>query len=337
MCQSAPEPPPPVDYEGAARATAAGSQQANIANNVSMHPNIYTPLGTQTWSQNGSYSVPGIGGEAGYEVPMWNQNITLSPDEQKLFDTQMGLSQGLGTTETSALNRTQRSLGKPMKLQDIQDIYDKSYGAQTSRLDPYWQQSDDAERQRLVNQGLAPGGEAYNEAWRNQSMSKNDAYQQAQLAAISTMPQTYQMALAQRMQPLTELNALRTGAQPQMPQFQASQFAGGAQGPQLLNAAGMQGNADQLRYQNELNSQNAFWSGLMDLGGAGAQAYAMSDRRLKSAIKRIGTLAKDIGVYAYRIFGRDEIGVMADEVLAVKPEAVSMDANGYLMVNYAGL
>jgi len=59
-----------------------------------------------------------------------------------------------------------------------------------------------------------------------------------------------------------------------------------------------------------------------------------SDRRLKSNIVQIGTHKLGIGLYEYDIGGRRERGVMADEVLAVMPEAVSMRHDGYFCVNY---
>lgn len=72
-----------------------------------------------------------------------------------------------------------------------------------------------------------------------------------------------------------------------------------------------------------------------DPGGKyGMCICAFSDRRLKSNIKRIGTHKLGIGLYEYIIFGRKETGVMADEVLAVKPEAVILDKSGYYKVCY---
>lgn len=62
-----------------------------------------------------------------------------------------------------------------------------------------------------------------------------------------------------------------------------------------------------------------------------------SDRRLKSNIVRIGTHPLGIGIYEYEIFGRPDIGVMAQEVLEVKPEAVLTHPDGYLMVHYGRL
>jgi hypothetical protein len=51
----------------------------------------------------------------------------------------------------------------------------------------------------------------------------------------------------------------------------------------------------------------------------------------------VGTHANGVGVYEYDIDGHRERGVMAQEVLQVKPEAVTMRDDGFYMVNYGAL
>jgi hypothetical protein len=70
--------------------------------------------------------------------------------------------------------------------------------------------------------------------------------------------------------------------------------------------------------------------------GTAATAF-FSDIRLKSNIERVGTHPLGIGVYEYDIDGHRERGVMAQEVLNVKPEAVLMGDDGFYMVNYGAL
>ena len=64
-----------------------------------------------------------------------------------------------------------------------------------------------------------------------------------------------------------------------------------------------------------------------------------SDIRLKRDITQVGELDSGINLYRYRYLWSDTIyvGVMAQEVAAVKPEAVRRGADGYLRVNYARL
>lgn len=70
-----------------------------------------------------------------------------------------------------------------------------------------------------------------------------------------------------------------------------------------------------------------------------------SDRRLKDQIVRVGTHPMGIGLYLFEYkpayqsecgMGR-QFGVMADEVLAVRPEAVSRRPDGHLQVDYGQL
>jgi hypothetical protein len=76
--------------------------------------------------------------------------------------------------------------------------------------------------------------------------------------------------------------------------------------------------------------------------GTGAQAYAASDIRLKTEIKRVGELENGIPVYrwkwtkeAKKIVGdQGTLGVLAQEILKIIPEAVSIGSDGYYRVDY---
>src|SRR3990167_2089802 len=334
--KDSPSPPPAPDYPAAATATSQGSAQAAVANSLLNMRNTNTPLGSQSFNQIGTYDIPGLGGQPGFSIPRYDQSINMTPEGQNLYNQQMGLSTGLMGLGQGSLDQTRASLGKPQDFGSVQDIADQSYAAQTARLDPQWQQRKGQFDQQMANQGITAGGEAYDNAARDFGQQRNDAYTQARQQAISTMPQTYQLSTARRMQPLTELNAIRTGAQPQMPQFQPTQYAGGAQGPNMGQAAGQQNQYDLGLYNSGVGQANSFNSGMMSLGGALGAAW-LSDRRLKANIVRIGEHPLGIGIYTYDIFGKRDVGVMADEVLTVRPEAVLRHASGFLMVNYGEL
>ncbi len=66
---------------------------------------------------------------------------------------------------------------------------------------------------------------------------------------------------------------------------------------------------------------------------------AMSDRRLKCDVVRIGELPSGIPVYAFRYIGYDywHVGCMADEIQPIIPEAVFEHPSGFLMVDYSML
>jgi hypothetical protein len=84
---------------------------------------------------------------------------------------------------------------------------------------------------------------------------------------------------------------------------------------------------------------NALNAGGSAAQGASAIMTALSDRRLKTDVERIGERPDGLGVYAFRYLWSPvrHIGVMAQEVLDVKPEAVVHLPGGYMAVNYGAL
>ena len=189
----------------------------------------------------------------------------------------------------------------------------------------------------------------------NQGQQQNYANQQAyQQNANAAQAQTYnqnlqsgqfantaqQQALAQALNqynlPLNQINSLMSGSQIQSPQFTSYTGANVAPAP-IANAATQQANYNQGLYGLQQGAANQNTAAIGQLGSAALMAFALSDRRLKSNIKRIGTHPLGIGVYEYDILGRHETGVMADEVMRVKPEAVGLHPSGYMMVDYGRL
>ena len=78
-------------------------------------------------------------------------------------------------------------------------------------------------------------------------------------------------------------------------------------------------------------------------GAAGtAASLSKSDIRLKTEIKRVGELENGIPVYrwkwtkeAKKIVGdQGTLGVLAQEILNIMPEAVSIGSDGYYQVDY---
>lgn len=144
--------------------------------------------------------------------------------------------------------------------------------------------------------------------------------------------------LAQRAQPLNELNALLTGQQVGMPQMPSFNTAQASQATNYMGAA-------QNQYQAALDAQNMqagmagnLMGGLFSLGGAAMQSggwgglFSMSDARLKTNVVKLGAV-DGVNVYAYDYIwgGPREVGVMAQEV----PHAAVKHPSGYLMVDYS--
>lgn len=80
--------------------------------------------------------------------------------------------------------------------------------------------------------------------------------------------------------------------------------------------------------------------GLTGLVGAGASMFAKgSDERLKKNIHKIGKMLNGLNLYQYRYIDNSGpyIGVMAQEVEKIKPEALGPTISGYMTVNYSAL
>lgn len=298
--------PIPPDFMGAAREQ--GQQNLALARTNAQlnNPNVKDPLGNRTVTWSGD--TPTI-------------TNSLNPQIQGIFD------RGLG--------RVNESFSKPFSFGGADDLQAKAEDAYLSRLEPRFQRDDDSLRSRLSVQGIDPYGEAANKEHERLSFAKNDARSQAVLNAFNMRPQMLQEELTIRNQPLNEVLAVMGGAQVQPPQFSGSN----AQPAPTFEATQNQGIWDMGQYNVGQQRAASSQAGLFGLGAA-ALPYVMSafsDRRLKSNVERIGTHPLGIGVYEYDIFGKRERGLMADEVLTVKPDAVSEDKSGYLMVDYGKL
>jgi len=72
---------------------------------------------------------------------------------------------------------------------------------------------------------------------------------------------------------------------------------------------------------------------------AASVGQGVSDRRLKTNVARVGTTVFGLPLYRFSYLGNDRrfTGVMAQDVLAVRPDAVSRDAAGFYRVDYGML
>jgi hypothetical protein len=169
--------------------------------------------------------------------------------------------------------------------------------------------------------------------FNNQSLAQQ---LQMQLQAGQFNNMNRQGAIAEQVQqrqiPLNELNALLTGQQVSMPTMPGFTNASQAQAPQYMDAAQMTGQAGLDRY----NAQMGLFG---NLAGAGASAFAFSDARLKEDIRPTGDSVGGVPVVEYRYRGLPglRVGVIAQDVLRVKPSAVVLDSSGFYKVNYSEL
>ena len=120
-----------------------------------------------------------------------------------------------------------------------------------------------------------------------------------------------------------------------MPQFVNAATGTQIQPAPIYNATADGYNAQMAKYNADLQSRGGFLSGLASLGSA---AILASDRRLKTNISLIGQRPDGLNLYSYDyIWGQPAVGVMADEVAALRPEALGPVVGGYATVNYGAL
>jgi hypothetical protein len=183
------------------------------------------------------------------------------------------------------------------------------------------------------NQAQQQAGAAFFNQAQQQQFQQNIANQQFYNTAVQ---QALAQQAAMRSIPVNEISALLSGGQVSVPQFQG--YSGVTVAPSPIFQAGQaQGQFAQQNYANQVGAYNAKMGLYGNIAGAAGAAIA-SDRRLKSNVVRVGTHPLGIGVYEYDIFGERQRGVMADEVEAVKPEAVTTHpTEGYKMVYYGML
>lgn len=341
--------PAPPDPAATAAAQGAANRESALASLETSMIGQKTPYGTLSYSKTGT-------SDAGN--PLYTATTELSPEQQQLLNLQNQGSLNLGNLGIAQLGRINDAVSQPFSYAGmpaaptldsayIQSAKDSILARDQSRMD----QQRNALVTSLANQGITdPGSQAYMTAIDELNRANNDFSLGADRAAFGEATQKYgldansreraiQEATYLRDRPLTEYAAFMGQSAPQMPQFSAtpqySQAPADVTGPAYANYQGQLG-----AYNSAQNANAATMGGLFGLGGglgaAGILKY--SDRRLKRNIKRCGTLCDGIELYVYQYLWSDvrEIGVMADEVQKVKPEAVS-EVGGFLAVDYSKL
>ena len=315
------EAPAAPDPKIVAAEQTKSNKETAIANAYLNRVDQTSPFGTST------YQVVGKNPDG---TPKFAQSTEFSAPVQGLFDSNMAMSQGLANIGQGQIAGLQQQYANPLDLNT--EAENKIAQFQAARLDPELQRQDDALRNRLTNQGIREGTEAWDRALERQGRMATDSRNQMWLSARQ---QGVNEALTQRNQPLAEFNAIRTGTAPQMPQF-----TGVPQTQQAnTNIAGIYSdnyNQQMNAWQQEQASQNAFMGGLFGLGGTLGGAWLRSDARLKRDIASIGSLPSGLPLYSYRYLWSDakQIGVMAQEARELFPDAVA-EIDGFLSVDYS--
>jgi hypothetical protein len=328
MNNSAPAPAAP-DPAKTANAQAQMNKETAITQYGLNATNQVTPDGSLTYEQIGKWADG---------TPRYQATTSLSQPQQGIYDTNQATQQNIATIGKGQSARIGDLLGTPLKLGNA-ETEARLMELGMSRLNPQFDRNQESLRTRLVNSGIKEGSAAWDAEMGRMSQSENDAITQLLLQGRG---QANQEIMAERNAPINEITALMSGSQVSNPTFTSTPQTNVAG----VDYAGMVNNNYNAQMQG-YNAQQAQGSAQMGgmfglagtLGGAalkyGGGAAMFSDRRLKTDIRPVGKLDNGLTVYAYRYKwgGPMQIGVMADEVEGLHPDAVH-EVQGFKAVEY---
>ena len=350
--KDSPSPPPPVVVNPGATA----QQQAQYNRDAALEQRALNMVDQRTPRGNVTYEA--TGGERVEGIPDYRVTQTLSPAQQELTDLSDALSKKYGEIGNTQLDAVRSSLETPFSTGSLgaapainQGVRDQALERILARAQPQLDRDRAALETSLANRGFTAGTEAYDTEYDQFNRGITDFRLAADASAGNEMSRLFGLEasardrainelMMQRQQPLSELSAFASGAQPTAPSFVGTpqgQVAAPDYGGMAYGSANQQNAAAQNAFNAATGNYQQNLAGLYGMGSAGLQAagWKWSDRRLKRDIEKVGELENGLGVYRYRYAWDDqvELGVMADEVREIQPEAV-MQIAGFDAVDY---
>lgn len=185
---------------------------------------------------------------------------------------------------------------------------------------------------KLANQGIAVGSEAYNNAMNNFYDNYNNALNDAAFNSINYGQQAFSSSLKDAIDSGNFTNKARQASLEEILSALQNSVSKGQVQRELYTIAN-QG-------QSKMKSAGMGLDGLVNFGNKfvdfGNRLASLSDARLKENIKPVGKLDNGLTVYCFNFLGSAtrQLGLLAQEVAELHPEAVFEDADGYLSVDY---
>lgn len=168
--------PKAPDPAATSAAQTASNVDTAIANAWLNSGNMSTPWGSTTTQQIGSQNV------GGRDVPIFSQNLTLSPQQQQIYEQGVQGDLSLNQLGLDQIGRISQSVQQPFSLEAIgqQPVYDDAYRnrqeqALMDRLQPYLDRDRQSLEARLASRGLTTGSEAYGQGFDQFNRQANDA------------------------------------------------------------------------------------------------------------------------------------------------------------------
>lgn len=316
---SAPTPPDPA---ATAAAQAQYNQQAAQSQAEINMVDQTTPYGSLTYNQTGT---------AADGTPMYSANTQLNAPEQNLFNQTVSTQGTLASDAGQLANNLGSSLTSAPDLSNSA-LTNTLLGWQQNYMQPYFNQQTSNLNSQLQNQGITQGSQAYNNAVMATQQNQNTSMENAMAGDEA---QAYQQALSTYQAPISTLGTLLGEGAP------ASVNSSLTSTPQeSVQAPNYEGLTEQ-NYAQQNAQYGSMMSGLFSipsaiLGGWAKSGGISSDRRKKKDITRIGWMNDGTPIYRFRYLDdpRMTIGVMAQDLLETKPEAVFVDNEGFMMVDY---
>ena len=210
------------------------------------------------------------------------------------------------------------------------------YNSYVDKLTPQFNNQISDLETRLQNQGLSVGNEAYQRAMTDLQNNQNNALAQAAYNSVSAGQAAFNSSLNNsiaaanfnnnaRMLPVSEILSLISNS-PSGYEVMQQKF-------NLLNNA--YNDKYQLQRQYDSDQARNLQNTIETAGKIGA-AFAASDIRFKENLKQVGKLDNGLEVYLfnYKNDKTPRLGLIAQQVRKLKPEAVKEDKDGFLYVNY---
>lgn len=215
--------------------------------------------------------------------------------------------------------------------EDAQRAENATYRNAVNKINPQFAAMRRQLETKLQNQGLSVGSEAYQNAMNNLDQQQAGAYEQAAYDSISAGQNTYTNSLnnqiaagnfqnSAQILPVNEILSLlqnsKSGYDVAMDKYDIA-----SQSDKRIS--------DNRQYNNQAQTK-AGWNAL------GSIVSMFSDENLKQNITEVGRLYNGLPVYLYNYVGDNtpRIGLLAQEVIYINPDAVYIDSSGYLKVNY---
>lgn len=222
-----------------------------------------------------------------------------------------------------------------------------TYQSYLDKLQPQFANQTSDLQTSLANKGISIGSEAYSRAMSDLQDSQNAALNQAAYQATLAGQDAFSNSLSDELRAAGFTNAAQTSYINQLLQALQNSYSGYDIAMDKFNV--QYGADDRIANNRAANAQSAinFGNDLIKLGLSGSQdaaskaasagaMAAFSDIRLKENITAVGKLDNGLTVYLFNFKGSNtpQIGLIAQEVIKQKPEAVVEDSDGYLLVRY---